>query len=658
MKSYITFNHHHIGQSHILKGSACEDYSASYIDGRMAVSVISDGHGDKNCFRSAEGARLACEIAIQQCKEFHASIMDVTDVEACDFHAMLHGLEESIITRWKETVLLDAMENPFSEEELEPLNENVKAVYRSQQRMERAYGCTLIVAVITPDFWYGLQIGDGTCVAVYEDGVYVAPIPADEENCCGNHSTSLCNTNAIESFRHYFRNRKPSAVFVISDGMEESFDEKGLYHCFYSICHWVKNNGIDFAKEQVKLLLPKISEGGSGDDVSVSAIIDSEGNITPARETLTRILEKVEASENQLKRFEHLLEVSEENLRQKKEEQEKIRKEIERVQKQLAELMKAEEEVQPEIDSLEQHVSEVSKTKQLAFEQVEKAHKYQANAAAFWKKHLEPLGLWNEKNPSVDCSEEERPKLFISDLDNTLIHSSKYKQPQDICIEEKDGEPQGFMPAYAYHTLPQIRKKAHFIPVTSRSIAQFSRIQWSDRKCPEYALVTNGAILLKNGLVDHEWLEESKQLLKPYLSEMEEMYASLSSTNEYKICRIVDGMYLYLHCHDEQQANQWVSRYEEQCSFQVVAHGRKVYFFPPMFDKGMAVKRLQKILHPQMTIAAGDSVVDLPMLEAANIAVLPEKLSRFPLQCEKIMIHNQEEPFADFVCRTVLQFLC
>ena len=62
--NYIVFNKHHIGASHINKGAPCEDFSASFIDNLMAIAVISDGHGDKNCFRSAKGAQIACEAAI------------------------------------------------------------------------------------------------------------------------------------------------------------------------------------------------------------------------------------------------------------------------------------------------------------------------------------------------------------------------------------------------------------------------------------------------------------------------------------------------------------------------------------------------------------------------------------------------------------------
>ena len=72
MQPYIELNAHHIGNSHVQSGMSCEDYSATYSDDQVSIIVISDGHGDKNCFRSDRGARYACETAINLCRQFQS----------------------------------------------------------------------------------------------------------------------------------------------------------------------------------------------------------------------------------------------------------------------------------------------------------------------------------------------------------------------------------------------------------------------------------------------------------------------------------------------------------------------------------------------------------------------------------------------------------
>ena len=70
MKDYAAINAHHIGNMHIQKNLPCEDFSMSYEDDNMAIAVISDGHGDRNCFRSGKGAEIACETSVELCRKF------------------------------------------------------------------------------------------------------------------------------------------------------------------------------------------------------------------------------------------------------------------------------------------------------------------------------------------------------------------------------------------------------------------------------------------------------------------------------------------------------------------------------------------------------------------------------------------------------------
>lgn len=396
MQSYITLHNHHIGLSHINNGMKCEDYSLSFADDSLSVAVICDGHGDKNCFRSAIGAKTGCEIAVKKARQFQQYILNNTDCENLDFDILLRELEEDIVNIWRQSVLSDAKENPFTEEELSPLSANVQEIYRNDQRMEKAYGCTLILAVVMQDYWYALQIGDGKCVAIYDDGVYIEPIPADEENCVGNRSTSICGSHALEDFRHYWSQIKPLAVYVSSDGIEESFDEKGLFNFYYSITHWVQNDGKEIAGKQIEELLPKISEGGSGDDVSVAGIISSLPKVSPARQSLEQVETKVIAAENQLSRFSDLLTNSVEGSNLVKKKKSGIDQKIKELTETLAKLTEESDALEVDLEYFDSQIQELQEKKALSEEQVEKAHKYLESARNFWKKRLAGLGLWKE----------------------------------------------------------------------------------------------------------------------------------------------------------------------------------------------------------------------------------------------------------------------
>lgn len=406
MQPYIEINAHHIGKSHIQNGLSCEDYSAHYADEKISVIVISDGHGDKNCFRSAKGAKFACEIAINACRQFESITDHIDDIAHCDFESLVTSMESDIADNWKDKVLSDAQDHPFTDEELSLASEQAQEVYRSGQRLEKAYGCTLIFAMSTRVFWLAIQIGDGKCVAAYPDGVFMEPIPPDE-NCLGNRSTSLCNSNVKESFRHYFSNIKPVAAFVSSDGVEESFDQAGLYNCFYSLAYWLKEEGYDATLSKLEDLLPKISEGGSGDDVSVAIMTSSETALSKPRQTLDQIYEKVNACADVLEQTDTRLSDEKDRLSEKEKELASIEKELSDLKAKLAEKEKKYKELSAEKSNLESNVEELTERQKRAAEQMDKANKYKSSAERYWFAEYEKLDL-HYRPAEDDVSEEQQ----------------------------------------------------------------------------------------------------------------------------------------------------------------------------------------------------------------------------------------------------------
>lgn len=393
MQPYVVLNSHHIGKSHIQNGTECEDYSASYSDAVASIVVVSDGHGDKNCFRSKRGAKIACEVCVDLLNVFRNKAEDIADVQSEQFDYLIKSLESTIVDRWTEEVLADVKKEPFSENELIVTSPDAREMYESGHRLEKAYGCTLVAAIVTSRYWIGIQIGDGKCVAAYEDGVFVEPVPCDEENNYGNHSGSLCNSNAKQIFRHYSSPILPLAVFTASDGVEESFDNQGLMNCFFSVAYWTSSEGYDEALKKLNELLPQISEGGSGDDVSLAALVNCDASLASPRQTMDQVNERVNGSRNQLDRYNRLLAEANVALDAQLIIQAELEAEVEKAKEQLALL---EEKFKKQSENCEEKASELETIKEkqkMAQEQMEKALKYQESAEQFWRAKREKLGL-------------------------------------------------------------------------------------------------------------------------------------------------------------------------------------------------------------------------------------------------------------------------
>ncbi len=207
---------------------------------------------------------------------------------------MITAIEKNIIKKWNELVLSDVQNRPITDEDLAGLNEDVVNMLREGRRLQKIYGCTLIMTCILDDFWFGIQVGDGKCVSISEKGLYSQPIPWDNEGCVGNRSTSICDSKAFDSFRYAYGPDVPVASFVASDGVDESFDENGLNKCYYSLSAWAKTLSEEELESNFTQLLTQISNGGSGDDVSISGIVSIPREVRKPVATSEQVATKME----------------------------------------------------------------------------------------------------------------------------------------------------------------------------------------------------------------------------------------------------------------------------------------------------------------------------------------------------------------------------
>ncbi len=211
--------------------------------------------------------------------------------------------------------------------------------------------------------------------------------------------------------------------------------------------------------------------------------------------------------------------------------------------------------------------------------------------------------------------------LFACDLDNTLIHSHKRRRNGDICVELYDGREQSFITPTALQLLKQLAAQVQFVPITTRSIEQYRRIFWADNFRPQYAVVANGAYIL-DGDRQENFLRDA---VLPYADELEIQREKFSTDERFNICRIVDESFLFLRCRDELDADEIFF----DTSLTAQHTGKKIYLFPPALNKGNALRRLAEKFSVTKIFAAGDSSIDLPMLELADVAFAPKSLGGF-----------------------------
>ena len=236
------------------------------------MAIVCDGHGGDDYMRSAVGSMCACNATERNIKYFLENISKKQFLTDPEKH--LKELEASIINVWNQLIYAHYEQHPFSDTELRGVSEKARKRYTQEKQIESAYGTTLIAVAMTQEYWFGIHIGDGKCVAINPEGKFVQPIPWDQK-CFLNATTSICDSDALNSFRHFYSEKLPVAVFVGSDGVDDCFNNNEQLHNLYkTILYSFGTSGFEEALDGLEDYLPRLSAKGSGDDVSIAAILD------------------------------------------------------------------------------------------------------------------------------------------------------------------------------------------------------------------------------------------------------------------------------------------------------------------------------------------------------------------------------------------------
>jgi hydroxymethylpyrimidine pyrophosphatase-like HAD family hydrolase len=219
-------------------------------------------------------------------------------------------------------------------------------------------------------------------------------------------------------------------------------------------------------------------------------------------------------------------------------------------------------------------------------------------------------------------------KVLALDLDQTLIYSRRSAGEVDelVCVEQKDEKPLSHMTVAAYEVLADLQQRHHVVPVTTRTAEQYRRVHLPHHV--KWAVTCNGGVLLHKGKRDAEWAERVARDLTTVApaSEAAKLFQRVEDEPWVNSWRQVEDLFVYLVAASRKQLPaQWASTAQAWCEehgWTLSVQGRKAYAVPQVLSKGAAALRIAEQLGGEL-LAAGDSLLDRDLLEAAAYAVRP-----------------------------------
>lgn len=223
--------------------------------------------------------------------------------------------------------------------------------------------------------------------------------------------------------------------------------------------------------------------------------------------------------------------------------------------------------------------------------------------------------------------------LVACDLDQTLIYSRRSfrldpaaAEPELTLVEVLDDAPVTWMTRSAVDLLGRLASAVPVVPVTTRTYAQYHRVNLGFR--PRYAVTTNGGRILVDGVPDADWAATVRDRLSATARPLPEILAigeRLATQDWVRLVRVADELFVYLVAYERDGLPDLGAVAEDLAAagWTLSVQGRKVYLVPAALTKQAALTEVAGRLGTTRIAAAGDSLLDRPMLADADLAVRP-----------------------------------
>ncbi len=229
------------------------------------------------------------------------------------------------------------------------------------------------------------------------------------------------------------------------------------------------------------------------------------------------------------------------------------------------------------------------------------------------------------------------PSVMVAcDLDQTLIYSANSmalqcpdsSAPAMVVAEVYEGKPLSFMTRTAWGALERLVDEAIFVPITTRTVQQFRRVNIPGRD-KGYAVTTNGAVLLHDGVPDPAWTDLIHASVKANCAPLQEVQDYvLGATKPSAILRgrVAEDLFVYCIVNRDELSADYLDDLSGWCQergWTTSLQGRKLYCVPSPITKEAALTEIRRRHPVDMLVAAGDSRLDAGILQLADSAIRP-----------------------------------
>ncbi|MGQ0465881.1 MAG: HAD family hydrolase [Sporichthyaceae bacterium] len=227
-----------------------------------------------------------------------------------------------------------------------------------------------------------------------------------------------------------------------------------------------------------------------------------------------------------------------------------------------------------------------------------------------------------------------RPVVAV-DLDRTLIYSAAAMglapdevAPRLVVAEVYEGRPISFLTAKSLGLLEELAAVAEFVPCTTRTIAQYQRVQLT-QATPAFAIASNGGRILLDGRECGDWssaVAETLAARSAPLAEIAEHLGKVADPLWTRSNKVAEALFCYLVVDRAELPPAFVpdlTDWAAALGWAVSLQGRKLYVVPAGLTKAAAAAEIARRTGASALFAAGDALLDAPLLEAAEFGVRP-----------------------------------
>jgi hypothetical protein len=190
-----------------------------------------------------------------------------------------------------------------------------------------------------------------------------------------------------------------------------------------------------------------------------------------------------------------------------------------------------------------------------------------------------------------------------------------------------DGRPMSFMTATGVTLLSRLVAEHVVVPVTTRTPEQLARVRLPGPP-PRYAVAANGGVLLVDGVPDADWAQRVRIAVADVAPHHEALAALTRACDPTwsKTPRTAADLFCYAVVDRLQMptgALASLTEWARTAGWTVSLQGRKLYVVPGPLTKSAAVREVVRRVGSTVTLAAGDSLLDIDLLAVADRGIRP-----------------------------------